>query len=140
MVGKWVAANLPRAARLIGQDHRGFYIPRPYTMELAHRRRTGLGRRGESPREIVASLLERGFTHVMMCPPIPESAVEFDPTLGRLLGPWLAGREPLFQRELIDGDGVVRRYAIYELSVDRLRADEPANDHLSARPAVEMTR
>ena len=33
----------PATARLIGQDHRGFYIPRGYTMELAHRRRTGLG-------------------------------------------------------------------------------------------------
>ena len=41
------ADTCPATARLIGQDHRGFYIPRPYTMELAHRRRTGLGRRGE---------------------------------------------------------------------------------------------
>ena len=47
-VGQWAARNLPAAARLIGQDHRGFYIPRDYTMELAHRRRTGLGRHGES--------------------------------------------------------------------------------------------
>ena len=66
--------------------------PAPYTMELAHRRRTGLGRHGESPREIVARLRESGFTHVMLCPPVPETAVEFDPTLGRLLAPWLAGR------------------------------------------------
>jgi len=114
-VGQWVARNLPTAAHLIGQDHRGFYIPRAYTMELAHRRRTGLGRRGESPAEIVASLLRMGFTHVMFCPPVPETAVEFDPTLGRLLEPWLAGREPMYRRELSDGDGVLRRYAIYEL-------------------------
>jgi len=118
-VGQWVAGNLPMAARLIGQDHRGFYIPRPYTMELAHRRRTGLGRRGESPAEIVASLLKKRFTHVMFCPPVPETAVEFDPTLGRLLAPWLAGREPLFRRDLSDGDGVLRRYAIYELAADK---------------------
>ena len=26
----------------------------------------------------------------MLCPPMPETAVEFDPTLGRLLAPWLA--------------------------------------------------
>jgi len=115
-VGRWAARNLPREARLIGQDHRGFYIPRDYTMELAHRRRTGLGRHGESAREVVARLVESGFTHVMLCPPEPETSVEFDPTLGRLLAPWLDGRTPLFRRDLTDGDGVLRHYAIYELA------------------------
>jgi hypothetical protein len=114
-VGSWVSRNLPAAARLIGQDHRGFYIPRPYTMELAHRRRTGLGTSGESPREIVETLKNEGYTHVMFCPPVPEQAVEFDPTLGRLLSPWLAGRKPVYREDLADADGVVRRYAIYEL-------------------------
>ena len=107
-------------ARLIGQDHRGFYIPRDYTMELAHRRRTGLGTRGESPGAVVARLRESGFTHVMFCPPVPETIVEFDPTLGRILSPWLAEKTPLFREDLADGDGVVRRYSIYELSDDRL--------------------
>ena len=46
---------------MIGQDHRGFYIPRDYTMELAHRRRTGLGSHGESPGEIVDRLSRVGF-------------------------------------------------------------------------------
>jgi hypothetical protein len=119
-VGRWAARNLPGEARLIGQDHRGFYIPRDYTMELAHRRRTGLGMRGESPRSVVAQLRKYGFTHVMFCPPIPETIVEFDPTLGRILSPWLAERTPLFREDLADGDGVVRRYSIYELSDDRL--------------------
>jgi hypothetical protein len=127
VVGRWVADNLPATARLIGQDHRGFYIPRPYTMELAHRRRTGLGRQGESPWEIVARLRRSGFTHVMFCPPVPETAVEFDPTLGRLLAPWLAGRTPLFRRDLADGDGVLRQYAIYGLPDERL-ACRPAED------------
>ncbi len=45
-VGRWIDKNLPAEARLVGQDHRGYYLPRPYTMELAHRRRTGLGTRG----------------------------------------------------------------------------------------------
>ncbi|MGP0068135.1 MAG: ArnT family glycosyltransferase [Isosphaeraceae bacterium] len=120
LVGRWAGQNLPASARLIGQDHRGFYIPRPYTMELAHRRRTGLGRRGESPEEIVARLCESGFTHMMLCPPVPETAVEFDPTLGRLLAPWLAVRTPIYHEDLTDSDGVLRRYAIYELSSDRL--------------------
>ncbi len=125
VVGQWAARHLPATARVIGQDHRGFYIPRSYTMELAHRRRTGLGRHGEGSKEIVARLRESGFTHLMLCPPVPETAVEFDPTLGRLLDPWLAVRTPLYRQDLTDGDGVLRRYAIYELADDRL-ASRPA--------------
>ncbi len=109
-VGQWAATNLPTTARVIGQDHRGFYIPRDYTMELAHRRRTGLGGHGETSREIVAKLCDSGFTHIMFCPPVPETAVEFDPTLGRLLDPWVAERTPVFRQDLSDGDGVLRQY------------------------------
>jgi hypothetical protein len=119
-VGRWVGANLSTTARLIGQDHRGFYIPRPYTMELAHRRRTGLGSRGESPGQVINRLRESGFTHLLLCPPVPETAVEFDPTLGRLLGPWLTRQRPLFREDLTDGDGVVRQYAIYGIADERL--------------------
>ena len=133
-VGQWAARNLPRNARLIGQDHRGFYIPRDYTMELAHRRRTGLGQRGESPGEIVERLRETGFTHVMFCPPAPETAVEFDPTLGRLLGPWIAGQTALFREDLTDGDGVMRHYSIYELS-----PGSPSHQ-LSARSSGDVAR
>jgi hypothetical protein len=115
-VGRWIADHLPVSARLIGQDHRGFYIPRDYTMELAHRRRTGLGGHGESPAQLVRTLKEEGFTHVMLCPPLQQSAIEFDPTLGRLLSTWLAGRVPLFREDLADPDGVKRQYSIYELS------------------------
>ena len=60
----------------------------------------------------------------MLCPPQPETQVEFDPTLGRLLSPWLQGRTPLFRRDLTDGDGVQRRYAIYDLVDDRLSERE----------------
>jgi Dolichyl-phosphate-mannose-protein mannosyltransferase len=132
-VGRWAARNLPMTARLIGQDHRGFYIPRDYTMELAHRRRTGLGGHGETSREIVAKLCESGFTHVMFCPPVPETAVEFDPTLGRLLEPWIAERAPLFRQDLSDGDGVLRRYAIYELDPRAPPPDRSPKEQLSAR-------
>jgi hypothetical protein len=121
-VGRWVASNLPATARLIGQDHRGFYIPREYTMELAHRRRTGLGQNHESSREIVDVLKKEGYTHLMMCPPARESAIEFDPTLGRLLSSWLAGRTPLFHEDLADPDGVVRSYSIYGLSDETVGA------------------
>ena len=114
-VGRWVDQNLPSTARLIGQDHRGFYIPRPYTMELAHRRRTGLGTNGETADEIVGELRRRGFTHLLLCPPKGESDVEFDPTLGELLAPWLASRSPLYQADLNDLDELVRSYSIYEL-------------------------
>ena len=89
-------------------------------MELAHRRRTGLGARGESARTIVATLRGEGFSHLLLCPPEPEDAVEFDPTLGRLLGPWLSGRSPLYRERIVDPDGVARRYAIYRLDDDRV--------------------
>jgi hypothetical protein len=115
-VGRWIASNLAPRARLIGQDHRGFYIPRDYTMELAHRRRTGLGRNGENSHEIVAALKSEGFTHLMLCPPQKAAAIEFDPTLSKLLAPWLRARLPLYNQELTDLDGVVRRYVIYALS------------------------
>jgi Dolichyl-phosphate-mannose-protein mannosyltransferase len=114
-VGRWMGANLPEDARVVGQDHRGFYLPRPYSMELAHRRRTGLGQNGESAGEVVEGLKAAGFTHVMLCPPVPENAVEFDPTLGRLLAPWLAQGRPIYREDLGDADGVIRRYAIYAL-------------------------
>ncbi len=115
-VGRWIAANLPPEARVIGQDHRGFYIPRDYTMELAHRRRTELGDHGETDRQVVATLVREGFTHLLLCPPRPGSDVEFDPTLGKLLAPWLASRRPLYSEELAEPGGPVRRYSIYELA------------------------
>lgn len=120
-VGRWVSEHLPRTARLIGQDHRGFYIPRDYTMELAHRRRTGLGAHGESDREIIDELRRDGYTHLMLCPPKPDVErrvdVEFDPTLGKLLSPWLSTRQPMYHEDLSDADGLVRSYAIYDLEV-----------------------
>jgi hypothetical protein len=134
-VGRWIAGNLAPSARLIGQDHRGFYIPRGYTMELAHRRRTGLGTQGESCWQIVEKLKSEGFTHLMLCPPLEASAIEFDPTLGRLLRPWLRHRAPLYSRELADPDGILRRYSIYDL------ADESAlTPAASARSAEESRR
>ncbi len=114
-VGRWIEAHLPQSARLIGQEHRGFYLPRPYAMELAHRRRTGLGRHGEPPEAIVATLRNRGFTHLLLATPVPADAVEFDPTLSDRLAPWLADRSPLYREPIVDPDGVTRLYAIYDL-------------------------
>jgi hypothetical protein len=113
--GRWAGERLPASSRIIGQDHRGFYIPRPYTMELAHRRRTRLGLCGESAAQVIATLRARGYTHLLLCPPVPEDSVEFDPTLGRLLAPWIAAHVPLFDKSLADDDGIVRRYMLYEL-------------------------
>jgi hypothetical protein len=124
-VGRWIDANLPTTARLVGQDHRGFYIPRGYTMELAHRRRTGLGTRGENSDEIVDTLRREGFTHLLLCPPDPIDAVEFDPTLGRLLGAWLGRQSPLYEQTIADPDGVSRRYAIYDLDPFTCEPPEP---------------
>jgi hypothetical protein len=115
-VGRWVDENLPPSARIIGQDHRAFYIPRPYAMELAHRRRTHFLEGKEPAEAVVARLEQDGFTHLLLCPPIPENAVEFDPALGRALAPWLALRAPFFREDITDSDGVVRSYAIYALA------------------------
>jgi hypothetical protein len=87
-------------------------------MELAHRRRTGLGSYGESPSEIVRTLKNEGYTHLMLCPPGGASAIEFDPTLCRLLSPWLTTQVPLFRENLADPDGVMREYTVYELTYD----------------------
>ncbi|WP_422926903.1 ArnT family glycosyltransferase [Singulisphaera sp. PoT] len=121
-VGNWIDSHLPADARLIGQDHRGFYLPRPYAMELAHRRRTSLGRNQETAREVAETLAGEGFTHLLLCPPVPETAVEFDPTLGRIMADWLETHEPVYRRDLKDADGVLRRYAIYELRTPTLAA------------------
>ncbi len=93
-VGRWIDANLPRSARIVGQEHRGFYLPRPYSMELAHRRRTGLGTHGEDGDELARKLRDDGFSHLLLCPPDPEDAVEFDPTLSRGMESWLSRRSP----------------------------------------------
>jgi hypothetical protein len=125
VVGRWMATNLPESARVIGQDHRGFYLPRPYTMELAYRRRTGLASHGETPEQIVQELRIHKFTHVMLCPPVVEDAVEFDPTLSYAIAPWLKTQTPIYRADLTDGDGVVRRYAIYALGVPNNRGLAP---------------
>ena len=109
-------------------------------MELAHRRRTGLGAHGESTNEIVSKLCESGFTHVLFCPPIPETAVEFDPTLSRLLAPWIAGHAPLFRDDLTDADGVVRQYSIYELAPAAPLVPAQPYDQLSARSSGSPAR
>ena len=66
-----------------------------------------------------------------ICPPLRPGAVEFDPTLGRLLESWLAGRVPVFHEEMADSDGVVRSYSIYELS---------SESEQTARQAQSITR
>jgi hypothetical protein len=114
-VGQWIENNLSPKARLVGQDHRGYYIPRSYAMELAHRRRTGLGTHGETPQAIADALRNDGFTHILLCPPQPENAVEFDPTLSHKLAPWLKRQKPIYEESITDPDGVTRRYSIYSL-------------------------
>ncbi len=114
-VGSWMRDHLPPNARLIGQEQRGYYFPRPYTIERRHRLATGVGIPGQDPARIIESYRSEGFTHLLMCPPVPESAAFFDPALSRALEGHLASRVPLFQEEITDPEGVTRRYAIYEL-------------------------
>ena len=52
---------------------------------------------GKSAGEVVAGCGRGGFRTDSL-PPVPEESVEFDPTLGRLLAPWLAGAGRLYRR------------------------------------------
>ncbi len=81
-VGRWVR-HLPASARLIGQDLAGSTSPRHYPLELAHRRRTDWAGARVPPR---TSTPEEGRLHPRHAlPAVPQEAVEFDPTLGRML-------------------------------------------------------
>jgi hypothetical protein len=115
-LAEWVDLNLPENARLIGQDHRGFYWPRPFTMEKAHRRRTGLLQKNPSQEEVVEHLINQGFTHLVLAEPDPIDAVEFDPDLSNFLKNWLPTQKPLLDRVLHEPDGYNRRYRIYVLN------------------------
>jgi len=119
----WVSMNLPEDARLVGQDHRGYYWPRRFTMEKAHRRRTGLLNSEKSPDEIIGQLRSAGFTHLVMAEPDPVDAVEFDTDLSIALAPWIVGRMPLIDVTLPEIDGYVRRYRIFDIASDASQID-----------------
>ena len=106
---------MPENARLIGQDHRGFYWPRPFTMEKAHRRRTGILHKKLAEAQVVGHLAKQGFTHLVMAEPDPIDAVEFDPDLSNYLENWLSSHKPILDRVLHEPDGYNRRYRIYVL-------------------------
>jgi|GEM_PF-1171850 len=112
----WTSANLSPDARLVGQDHRAFYWPRRFTMEKAHRRRTGLLASTNTPEETIDRLRTAGFTHLVMAEPDPIDAVEFDIDLSERLSPWMARELPLIDMTLPEIDGYVRRYRIYDIS------------------------
>lgn len=112
----WVDSHLPENAKLIGQDHRAFYWPRRFTMEKAHRRRTGLLSHGPTPQAVVETLARSGFTHLVMAEPDPIDAVEFDTDLSVHLGPMLAEVTPQLDRTIPERDGYVRRYRIFGLN------------------------
>jgi 4-amino-4-deoxy-L-arabinose transferase-like glycosyltransferase len=116
----WVNANLPANAKLIGQDHRGFYWPRSFTMEKAHRRRTGLLQNADGPEVILTRLRSAGFTHLVMAEPDPMDAVEFDQDLSNALNSQLAYQMPLLDQTIHEPDGYNRRYRIYAIETTRL--------------------
>lgn len=111
----WVSASLPAEARLIGQDHRAFYWPRPFTMEKAHRRRTALMEKATTTEMTIDRLRSAGFTHLVMAEPDPLDAVEFDTDLSDRLAPWIALNKPMLDVTLPEIDGYQRRYRIFEL-------------------------
>ena len=110
-VGRWVERHLPATARLVGQDHRGFYIPRalhdgagPPPPDRPGRARR-VGRRGRrAPPE--------GRVHPRPALPAgargrPSSSTR--PSAGCSPPGWRA-EQPLYREDLADADGVVRRY------------------------------
>lgn len=115
-LGRWIDASLPDSARLIGQEPRGFYLARDYTSERRHRLKTGIGIPGQDPEFIIAAYRREGFTHLLLCPPVPESAAYFDPALSRALDGWLAGRRPILDEFRTDPEGITRRYTILDLN------------------------
>jgi hypothetical protein len=134
-LASWVHCNLPADAKLIGQDHRGFYWPRPFTMEKAHRRRTGLLKNAAGPDVVIGRLKNAGFTHIVMAEPDPIDAVEFDQDLSNYLNSWLADRTPLLDQTIHEPDGYNRRYRIYEIKpgdatipTEKFADDRPKTD------------
>ncbi|MBI1322866.1 phospholipid carrier-dependent glycosyltransferase [bacterium] len=138
----WVSQNLPENARLVGQDHRGYYWPRRFTMEKAHRRRTGLLQLAGSPEEVVDRLRSAGFTHLVMAEPDPVEAVEFDTDLSVALAPWLTVNTPMVDVTLPEIDGYVRRYRIYDIdgTADRIDQASRSNDTLSTSTSKKALR
>ncbi|MFM7593138.1 MAG: hypothetical protein ACKO85_15225 [Isosphaeraceae bacterium] len=111
----WTDFNLPAGSKLIGQDHRGFYWPRLYTMEKAHRRRLGMDETNINTDMMIAHLKHSGFTHLVMAEPIPLNSVEFDPVLSIILAKWLETNKPVIDVILKENDGYQRRYRIFAL-------------------------
>jgi hypothetical protein len=114
-IGHWVDANLPKEAKLIGQDHRAFYWPRPFTMEKAHRRRLALLEAKPISNEVIQHFMDSGFTHLVLAEPMPIEAVEFDPALSLHLESWIASHQPILDTTVQEHDGFARRYRIFAL-------------------------
>jgi hypothetical protein len=125
---RWADANLPADARLIGQDHRAFYWPRRYTMEKAHRRRLGINEMNINSESMIRHFRNNGFTHLVMAEPIPQEAVEFDPSLSIILMDWLKHSQPLLDVTLSENDGYKRHYRIYSLEDNPTGNNYPERD------------
>ena len=114
----WTNLHLPPDATIIGQDHRGFYWPRLYTMEKAHRRRLGIESTNINSDMMITHLRKSGFTHLLMAEPIPLNAVEFDPALSIILAQWLKENKPMIDVILNENDGYQRRYRLFSLEIN----------------------
>lgn len=135
----WTDQNLPAEARLVGQDHRGFYWPRPFTMEKAHRRLTNLLKIAPTPELTIKHFQEAGFTHLVMAEPDPIDAVEFDTDLSIHLASWTALQKPLLDQTIHEIDGYNRRYRIYALYTDStiLKNENIANQKIKTDPMLQ---
>lgn len=123
-IAAWASQNLPENSKLIGQDHRGFYWPRSYTMEKAHRRRLGLLEQLPDSDALIEHYKHQGFTHLVMAEPELSDVVEFDPAISIHLESWLTSHRPLFDQTFTENDGYQRRYRIFDLYAEKAFSDQ----------------
>ena len=105
---------------ILSQDYRAFYFDRRVTRENVYRRHTHYDRDIDTPGELSGTLLDAGFTHLLLSEPVAGGGVPCDPTLSRLVDTRLADESAKdlavcsdYRRR--DRDGVVRRYRFVEL-------------------------
>jgi len=105
---------------ILSQDYRTFYFDRRVTRENVYRRHTHYDRAVDTPAKLSRTLLDAGFTHLLLCEAVDGTGVPRDSTLSRLVDARLAEEsvEDLVvwsDYHRYDRDGAIRRYRFVEL-------------------------
>ena len=107
-------------ARLLSQDYRGFYFSCHVTRESVYRHRTQYDRQLSAAHNLGPYLQAEGFTHLLLAESTVGDGIRFEPTLSQLVNTAQeagAGESllPLLAYEIVDSDGVRRRYRLLSL-------------------------